>query len=56
MSLPWDEDAEARLKKAPFFVRPFIRVRVEKIARDRGLPKVTLALLDEVKSSEHQGS
>jgi Proto-chlorophyllide reductase 57 kD subunit len=51
--MEWEEPAEARIKKAPFFIRPFIRSRVEKEARARGLAKVTLALLDEIKSSEH---
>jgi len=27
--MDWDDDALARVKKAPFFVRPLIRRRVE---------------------------
>ena len=54
--MEWDSEAEARVKKAPFFVRPFIKGRAEKEAKARGLPKVTCALLDELKSKEHQGS
>ena len=54
--MEWDSEAEARVKKAPFFVRPFIKSRAEREAKARGLPKVTGALLDELKSKEHQGS
>lgn len=45
----------ARLQKAPFFIRPFIKRRAEAEAKKRGLPAVTTALLDELKNSEHQG-
>ena len=53
--MEWDAQAEARVKKAPFFIRPFIKSRAEKEARARGLTRVTPALLDEVKASEHNG-
>ncbi|MEY4578807.1 MAG: Proto-chlorophyllide reductase 57 kD subunit [Pseudomonadota bacterium] len=53
--MEWEREAEARVKKAPFFVRPFIKSRAEKAAKERGLDKVTTALLDELKSKEHQG-
>lgn len=53
--MEWETEAEARIKKAPFFVRPFIRARAEKAARARGLDRVTSALLDELKSREHPG-
>lgn len=51
----WQQEAEARVKKAPFFIRPFIKSRAEKEAKARGLQEVTTALLDELKSSEHRG-
>lgn len=53
--MEWEPDAAARLKKAPFFIRPFIKKRAESEARARGLTRVTVALLDELKSSEHRG-
>jgi hypothetical protein len=53
--MQWEAEAEARMRKAPFFVRPFIKSRAEKEAKARGLDKVTTALLDELKSREHQG-
>jgi hypothetical protein len=53
--MQWEPAAEARMKKAPFFVRPFIKSRAEKEAKARNLEKVTEALLDELKSKEHRG-
>lgn len=53
--MKWHPEALARLKRAPFFVRPFIKKRAEAEAAKRGLPEVTTALLDELKASEHRG-
>jgi hypothetical protein len=52
--MKWEPEAEVRIKKAPFFIRPFIKARAEKVARARGLAQVTCALLDELKASEHK--
>jgi len=52
----WESQAETRVQKAPFFVRPFIKWRAEKEAKARGLDAVTVALLDELKAKEHKGS
>lgn len=49
----WAPDAEQRLSKVPFFIRPFVRRRAEAEARDRGLAEVTSRLLDEIKGREH---
>jgi hypothetical protein len=53
--MQWDPAAEARLKQAPFFIRPFIKGRAEKEAKLRNLERVTEALLDELKAREHRG-
>jgi Proto-chlorophyllide reductase 57 kD subunit len=53
--MDWDPEATARLKRAPFFVRFFIKQRAESEAQRRGLSRVTTALLDELKSKEHKG-
>ncbi len=45
----WTPDAEARLKKAPFFVRRMIRAAVEAYARRQGAATVTPAILDEAR-------
>lgn len=52
--MDWDPDAKARLQKAPFFIRFFIKQRAESEAQKRGAKSVTTALLDELKSKEHR--
>jgi hypothetical protein len=54
--MDWEPDALTRLKRAPFFVRFFIKQRAESEAARRGLARVTTGLLDELKSKEHRGS
>ncbi|MFO0569407.1 MAG: PCP reductase family protein [Polyangiaceae bacterium] len=51
----WQPEALERLKKAPFFIRPFIKKRAEAEAKRRGAKEVDVALLDELKASEHRG-
>jgi hypothetical protein len=53
--LRWNPEAEKRLKKVPFFIRPFVKRRAEAVARERGLAEVTSTLLDEIKDREHKG-
>lgn len=48
--MEWTVDAEAALKRVPFFVRKQVRTRVEKEARDAGKAKVTLADVDATKA------
>lgn len=55
-SVRWHPDAEQRLGKVPFFIRPWVRRRAESVARDRGLSEVTSQLLDEIKGREHRPS
>jgi Proto-chlorophyllide reductase 57 kD subunit len=50
--IKWAPDAEARIKKVPFFVRPLARRKAEEAARERGMNEVTSALLDEIKAKE----
>ena len=50
--IKWAPDAEARIKKVPFFVRPLARRKAEEAARERGMKEVTSALLDEIKAKE----
>lgn len=52
--IAWEPDARQRLSNVPFFIRPFVRSRAERAARDRGLVSVTCALLDELKRAEHK--
>jgi len=50
----WTDEAKKRLKKAPFFIRPFIKRRAEQEAEKRGDAEVTSELLDQIKSKEHR--
>lgn len=52
--MEWEPAASARLKKAPFFIRFFVKQRAEAEATKRGLTQVTTVLLDELKSKEHR--
>ncbi len=47
--MKWTSEAEAAIKKVPFFVRKKVKVRVEKEAMDEGKNSVTLA---EVKATQ----
>ena len=53
--IQWASDAEARIKRVPFFVRPLARRKAEAAAEERGMPEVTSALLDELKAKEMPG-
>ncbi|CCG06650.1 ferredoxin:protochlorophyllide reductase (ATP-dependent) subunit B [Pararhodospirillum photometricum] len=50
----WDPDAEAELKKIPFFVRGKARRNTERFAADRGLARITVETLYDAKA--HFGS
>lgn len=47
--LPWTPAAQLRLENIPAFIRPMARKEIERMARERGLPTVTDAMMDEVK-------
>lgn len=46
----WSKEAEARLDNIPSFVRPMARKEIERIAREKGMTEITLALMEETKS------
>ena len=49
----WTPEAEAALKRAPFFVRPLVRRRAEAAAKERGLSEVSAELLEELRRGQH---
>jgi len=53
-AMEWEPAASARLKKAPFFIRFFVKQKAEAEANKRGLTQVTTSLLDELKGEEHR--
>lgn len=50
--IEWDDDAKQRLAKAPFFIRPLAKSKVEKAAREQGHTRITLALFEQIKQQE----
>lgn len=48
--LEWDVEAEGRLERVPAPVRAMARIELERTAADRGLSRVTVALMEEVKA------
>lgn len=49
-SVAWHPDAEARLSRVPGAVRAMARVELERTALDRGMPEVTVVLMEELKA------
>ena len=50
--LEWDEAALARINKAPFFIRPLARRKVESAAREKGMKRITLEFVESIKKQE----
>ena len=51
MAMNWTSEAEQRLKEVPFFVRPAVRRKIEKLAGEAGLELVDDAFYDQAKAS-----
>jgi hypothetical protein len=49
-SIDWDHDARERMQRVPAFVRGMVIARVEAYCRERGIERVTLAQLDQIRS------
>lgn len=47
----WTAAAESRLKEVPFFVRPAVRRRIEKLAAEAGLDTVDEAMYDRARAA-----
>ncbi len=48
--IEWDSDAERRLDRVPAPVRAMARIELERTAADRGLSRITVSLMEEVKA------
>lgn len=46
----WHPEAKARLSRIPSSVRSMARVELERTALERGMPEVTVALMEELKA------
>lgn len=48
--IEWDPDAERRLERVPAPVRAMARIELERTAADRGMSRITVTLMEEVKA------
>ncbi len=48
--LDWDPEAERRLERVPAPVRAMARIELERTAADRGLSRITVSLMEEIKA------
>ncbi|GJL58706.1 MAG: hypothetical protein NPIRA03_15630 [Nitrospirales bacterium] len=46
----WNPDAERRINNVPLGIRAMAKIELERTALDRGMPAVTVALMEEVKA------
>ncbi|MBD2295351.1 PCP reductase family protein [Anabaena sphaerica FACHB-251] len=47
--IKWTAEAEVKVKKIPFFVRPFARKKIENYAYEKDILLITLEVYDEAK-------
>ncbi|MEM8809139.1 MAG: PCP reductase family protein [Cyanobacteria bacterium P01_G01_bin.38] len=47
--IEWTDEATARLKEIPFFVRPAARKKIEKFAEEAGVTQVTAEIYEQAK-------
>ncbi|HWF61647.1 MAG TPA: PCP reductase family protein [Nitrospira sp.] len=48
--IEWESEAERRLERVPAPVRAMARIELERTAADRGLSRITVSLMEEVKA------
>jgi Proto-chlorophyllide reductase 57 kD subunit len=48
--IEWDPEAERRLDRVPAPVRVMARIELERTAADRGLSRITVSLMEEIKA------
>ena len=49
-AVEWTDEAKARLREIPFFVRPAARKKIEKFAVDAGITQITVEIYEQAKS------
>ncbi len=48
--IEWDPEAKRRLDRVPAAVRAMARIELERTAADRGLSRITVSLMEEIKA------
>jgi len=51
-SLKWDDEALAKIEKAPFFIRKLAKNKVEKAAIAEGKTRITVEYVEQVRRKE----
>ena len=46
----WEDDALEKINKATFFIRGFAKSKVEKAAQEKGMEKITLEFMEQVRN------
>ncbi|MFO8237930.1 MAG: PCP reductase family protein [Prochlorococcaceae cyanobacterium] len=46
----WTAEAETRLREVPFFVRPAVRRRIERLAAEAGLDSIDTGFYEQAKA------
>lgn len=50
--IPWTDDAQALLKKVPFFIRKNVEKEAEDYARSHGMARVEASVIVRIKASK----
>ncbi|NET10489.1 MAG: protochlorophyllide oxidoreductase [Merismopedia sp. SIO2A8] len=48
--MEWTEEAKAKLREIPFFVRPAARKKIEKFAQEAGFTEITVDIYEQAKA------
>jgi len=48
--MTWTAEAETRLREVPFFVRPAVRKRIERLAAEAGLAEIDVGFYEQAKA------
>ncbi len=51
-NLVWDDEALEKLERVPVFVRKMVKGKIEKAALELGEERITVELMDKVKSEK----
>ncbi|MDH3973088.1 MAG: PCP reductase family protein [Deltaproteobacteria bacterium] len=51
MTITWTPDAEELINKAPLFIRPMVKKKIEKIAGEKGFTTIEVDLVKEIKAA-----
>lgn len=50
--LVWEQEAKNHIDKAPFFIRKFVRRKVEKAATEHKIERITIEFVEMIRNKE----